>query len=126
MEVSYLKMHGTGNLIVVVDQREDNVAPPGPEKLRELGDEAIGPGFDQLMWISAATDDTTLASYRVFNSDGSEVQQCGNGVRCVARYLAGDDSHRIHNWQPRRTGWRAYSRRRDRIGQHGLPFIRAG
>ena len=66
--------------------------PPPPEKLRELGDEATGPGFDQLMWISAATDDTNLASYRVFNSDGSEVQQCGNGVRCVARYLVGADS----------------------------------
>ena len=92
MEVSYLKMHGTGNLILIVDQRQENLPPPGPEKLRELGDEGRGPGFDQLMWIFPPGDASSLASYRVFNADGSEVEQCGNGVRCVARYLAGDSS----------------------------------
>ncbi len=90
MEVSYLKMHGTGNLILVVDQREGKLPPPGAERLRELGDDSTGPGFDQLMWITPSDDIETLASYRVFNADGSEVQQCGNGVRCVARHLAGD------------------------------------
>ena len=42
------------------------------------------------MWVTMAKDPTHLASYRVFNADGSEVEQCGNGVRCVARILAGD------------------------------------
>jgi len=91
MRVPFQKMHGTGNLILVVDQRADNLPPPDAEKLRELGDEASGPGFDQLMWLAAPTDASSVASYRVFNRDGSEVEQCGNGVRCVAKYLAGED-----------------------------------
>lgn len=88
MNIPYLKMHGTGNLILVVDQRNSDSAPPHAEKLRALGDAATGPGFDQLMWISDANDGSSIAAYRVFNSDGSEVEQCGNGVRCVAQYLA--------------------------------------
>jgi diaminopimelate epimerase len=92
MRVPYLKMHGTGNQILVVDQRSENLAPPGVQKLRELGNEQTGPGFDQMMWIGHANDTSSIASYRVFNSDGSEVEQCGNGVRCVARYLADFDN----------------------------------
>jgi diaminopimelate epimerase len=89
MQVPYLKMHGTGNLILVVDQRVDNLPPPAAEKLRELGDDNTGPGFDQLMWIIPAKDESCVAGYRVFNADGSEVEQCGNGVRCAAKYLSG-------------------------------------
>ncbi len=88
MQVPYLKMHGTGNLILLVDQRVSNLPPPTAEKLRELGDDNTGPGFDQLMWIIAAKDESCVAGYRVFNADGSEVEQCGNGVRCVAKYLS--------------------------------------
>ncbi len=88
MQVPYLKMHGTGNLILVVDQRVDNLPPPAAEKLRELGDDNSGPGFDQLMWVIPAKDESCVAGYRVFNADGSEVEQCGNGVRCVAKYLS--------------------------------------
>jgi len=87
MLVPYRKMHGTGNLILIVDQREENRPPPSIEKLRELGDETRGPGFDQLMWVSSSSDESSIARYRVFNADGSEVEQCGNGVRCVAKYL---------------------------------------
>lgn len=92
MHVPYIKMHGTGNLILVVDQRADNLPPPGGEKIRELGNEDTGPGFDQMMWIGPASDESCIASYRVFNADGTEVEQCGNGVRCVAKYLAGIDA----------------------------------
>jgi len=88
MQVAYKKMHGTGNMILVVDLRGTKFTPPNAATLRELGDAASGPGFDQLMWIFDAGDDAAIASYRVFNADGSEVQQCGNGVRCVARHLA--------------------------------------
>ena len=88
MQVPYLKMHGTGNVILVVDQRVDNLPPPTAEKLRELSDDNTGPGFDQLMWLLPAKDETCVAGYRVFNADGSEVEQCGNGVRCVAKYLS--------------------------------------
>jgi len=91
MRVPFRKMHGTGNLILIVDQRAENLPPPGKDKLRELGNEETGPGFDQLMWLAPADDEISVASYRVFNADGSEVGQCGNGVRCVARYLADND-----------------------------------
>ena len=84
----YLKMQGAGNQIVVVDQREKNAPPPSADGIRRLGDPASGPGFDQLMWVGPPASDTAAASYRVFNRDGSEVEQCGNGVRCVARMLA--------------------------------------
>ena len=88
MNVAYRKMLGTGNRILVVDQRAGTALPPSPERLRELGAESTGPGFDQLMWVTAVDDPAFAAGYRVFNADGSEVEQCGNGVRCVARLLA--------------------------------------
>ena len=94
MQLDYLKMHGAGNRILVVDERGRNRPPPGAEQLRRLGDESTGPGFDQLMWVTPACSDDAIASYRVFNADGSEVEQCGNGVRCVARMLAPGDDHR--------------------------------
>ena len=88
MQFDYLKMHGAGNRILVVDDRRSDRPPPAPDDLRRLADEATGPGFDQLMWVMPARRGDAAASYRVFNADGSEVEQCGNGVRCVARMLA--------------------------------------
>ena len=93
MKIAFTKMHGTGNKIVVVDQRAGNVAVPTAAKLRELSDEITGPGFDQLMWVTASSDTALAASYRIFNADGSEVEQCGNGVRCVASVLANQSGH---------------------------------
>ena len=90
MQLKYFKMQGTGNQILVVDNRAGKCAPPSVEALRRLGDSATGPGFDSLMWITSASRDDALASYRVFNCDGGEVEQCGNGIRCVARALATD------------------------------------
>jgi diaminopimelate epimerase len=58
-----------------------------------LGNDTTGPGFDQLMWVIASDDPAFAASYRVFNNDGSEVEQCGNGVRCVASFLANQSGH---------------------------------
>lgn len=88
MQLTFLKMHGAGNRIVVVDERSTDRRPPDAAQLRRLGDEATGPGFDQLMWVGPASNPAMDASYRIFNADGSEVEQCGNGVRCVVRMLA--------------------------------------
>jgi len=88
MQLAFSKMHGTGNRILVIDVRNQKQSPPSVAELRKLGDEATGPGFDQLMWVEASADSAAVASYRVFNADGSEVEQCGNGVRCVAWLLA--------------------------------------
>ena len=92
MLLPYLKMQGAGNQILVVDQRSDAHPPPAPDMIRKLGHGGTGPGFDQLMWVGPATSSSAVAAYRVFNRDGSEVQQCGNGVRCVARMLADENS----------------------------------
>ena len=54
MHIPYKKMHGTGNLILIVDQRDGKLLPPDAPQLRKLGDEETGPGFDQLMWIGNA------------------------------------------------------------------------
>ena len=93
VQVHYLKMQGAGNKILVVDQRHNARPPPDPSRLRELADATTGPGFDQLMWVTAAEEADNAARYRVFNADGSEVGQCGNGVRCVARALAREPEH---------------------------------
>ncbi len=87
MQLRYTRMQGTGNRILVVDPRGTAADPPAPSVIRRLGasDEY---GFDQLMWITAPASPESAAAYRVFNNDGSEVEQCGNGLRCVARLLA--------------------------------------
>ena len=92
MQVPFKKMHGTGNAILVVDQRESSIAAPGASALRKLSDPATGPGFDQMMWVERAAEQNCVARYRVFNADGSEVEQCGNGVRCIAKYLHLEDA----------------------------------
>jgi diaminopimelate epimerase len=88
VKLDYLLMHGAGNRILVVDSRGHDAQPPSGDALRRLADPATGPGFDQLMWVMSPRDSTLDAGYRIFNADGSEVGQCGNGVRCVAWLLA--------------------------------------
>jgi diaminopimelate epimerase len=84
MQLSFRKMHGAGNDFLVVDQREGAQDELAPEAIRQLSDRRLGVGFDQLMLILPPRDAESAADYRVFNADGSEVEQCGNGVRCVA------------------------------------------
>lgn len=90
MQLSFRKMQGAGNDFLVVDQRNGEQEIPAPEKIRHLADRRRGVGFDQLMWIGPPRDADSLAYYRVFNADGSEVEQCGNGVRCVAWVISRD------------------------------------
>lgn len=88
VQLDYLIMQGAGNRILVVDGRERDAVPPSADALRRLADPATGPGFDQLMWVTSPQRDGLDAAYRIFNADASEVEQCGNGVRCVAWMLA--------------------------------------
>ena len=94
VKLDYLLMHGAGNRILVVDSRGREVQPPSADALRRLADPATGPGFDQLMWVTEAGGSGLDAGYRIFNADGSEVGQCGNGVRCVAWMLARESGGR--------------------------------
>jgi diaminopimelate epimerase len=80
-------MHGLGNDFLVLDALESSVKL-SDGRVRELADRRTGVGFDQLLLLEAPKSKDFHANYRIFNADGGEVEQCGNGVRCVARYLA--------------------------------------
>lgn len=88
MQIAFQKMQGAGNRILVVDQRGGDANPPSVEVLQQLRNSDLGADFDQLMWLGPPRSPEAAASYRVFNSDASEVEQCGNGVRCIAVMLA--------------------------------------
>jgi len=85
MSLEFTKMHGLGNDFMVV---ASDAEPPAATTIRALADRRTGVGFDQLLWVGPAHDPGTAASYRIFNGDGSEAEQCGNGARCIARFLA--------------------------------------
>ena len=88
MQLHFQKMQGTGNQILIVDQRVADPVAPDARILEKLRRATTDERFDQLMWLNNAQDGSAEARYRVFNADGSEVEQCGNGVRCVAALLA--------------------------------------
>lgn len=82
----FAKMHGLGNDFMVLDGVSQHLTLT-PEAIRALANRHTGVGFDQLMLVTKAPNATADFGYRVFNQDGCEVEQCGNGVRCVARYI---------------------------------------
>ena len=98
MQLRFQKMQGAGNKIVVVDQRVAGAPDPTEEVLQALRDAAPDEAFDQLMWLHAPQNPAAAAAYRVFNYDGSEVEQCGNGARCVAVLLASQDPQMAEFW----------------------------
>jgi diaminopimelate epimerase len=87
MKLAFTKMNGLGNDFMVLPWPSGEVPPP-PEVVRLWGDRRRGIGFDQLLLVDSERTDGGDARYRIFNADGGEVEQCGNGVRCLARYLA--------------------------------------
>jgi diaminopimelate epimerase len=93
MRVPFTKMQGLGNDFVLLDER---AAPLGldAEQLRRLADRRYGVGCDQVLLIDRPSLAGASVRYRVFNADGSAAQHCGNGVRCVASYLAAHNAVR--------------------------------
>src|SRR5215831_2165344 len=87
MKLRFVKMNGLGNDFMVVEWPKGRAAPDA-ELVRRWGDRRLGIGFDQLLLLGAERPKDGDASYRIFNADGSEVEQCGNGVRCLASFLA--------------------------------------
>lgn len=85
MMLPFHKMHGLGNDFMLIDATEQSVAL-STEQICRWADRRTGVGFDQLLLIKRLPAENTF-SYQIFNSDGSEVGQCGNGARCVAYYL---------------------------------------
>lgn len=85
-KLAFTKMHGLGNDFVVlnaISQRVDLT----PEQVRWIADRRFGIGCDQVLIVEASTEPGVDFRYRIYNADGAEVQQCGNGARCFARYV---------------------------------------
>jgi diaminopimelate epimerase len=85
MRIDFLKMQGLGNDFLVFDAAANTRLDS--HTLRALADRHTGVGFDQALMLEQPRDANSRAFYRVFNSDGSEVEQCGNGARCIAALL---------------------------------------
>jgi diaminopimelate epimerase len=86
MRLKFTKMHGLGNDFVVLDATR---APLGLERdqLRFLADRHVGIGCDQILQVEPPRSPDTDFYYRIFNADGGEVEQCGNGARCFVRFV---------------------------------------
>ncbi len=89
----FSKMHGAGNDFVVLDLR-DGTPPPDAALAARLGDRHVGVGCDQILTIEPPRSAGAVAAYRIWNGDGSESGQCGNGARCVAAWLVRDGAAR--------------------------------
>ena len=88
MQLDFTKMHGLGNDFIVFEAPRDGRLPTSAE-WRALSARHTGIGFDQALVIEPPRRAGTQAYYRIFNADGGEVEQCGNGVRCLAAFLHG-------------------------------------
>ena len=84
--VRFTKMQGAGNDFVVLDATREPLAL-GAEEMRRLGDRRFGVGADQILIVERPTTPGMDFSYRIFNNTGDEVEHCGNGARCFARYV---------------------------------------
>ena len=86
MKLRFAKMHGQGNDFVVLDGVRQPIRLD-PERVRALADRHRGVGFDQLLLVEPAAGAGNDFRYRIWNADGDEVEQCGNGARCFARFV---------------------------------------
>jgi len=86
MTLKFTKMHGAGNDFVVFDGIRQSVALSA-EKLRFIADRNFGIGCDQILLVEKSQREDADFRYRIFNADGGEVEQCGNGARCFVRFV---------------------------------------
>ncbi|MDD4912901.1 MAG: diaminopimelate epimerase [Sideroxydans sp.] len=86
MSLKFTKMHGAGNDFVVIDGVRQ-VVSLSPENIRFIADRNFGIGCDQLLLVEKSQRPDTDFRYRIFNADGGEVEQCGNGARCFVRFV---------------------------------------
>ncbi|MES2353402.1 MAG: diaminopimelate epimerase [Pseudomonadota bacterium] len=86
MRLKFTKMHGLGNDFVVVDGIRQQIAL-SPEQTRFIADRHFGIGCDQILIVEQSALSDVDFRYRIFNADGGEVEQCGNGARCFARFV---------------------------------------
>lgn len=86
MQFEFIKMHGLGNDFVVINAINQTI-DLSKEQVKFIADRRLGVGCDQLLLVEAADSDDVDFRYRIFNSDGGEVEQCGNGARCFASFV---------------------------------------
>jgi diaminopimelate epimerase len=86
MQLNFTKMHGLGNDFVVFDAINQGI-DFSTEQIRFLADRHFGIGCDQLLLVERPSKEGVDFRYRIFNADGGEVEQCGNGARCFARFV---------------------------------------
>jgi diaminopimelate epimerase len=86
MKLNFTKMHGAGNDFVVIDGIRQAVEL-SPTQIRHIADRHFGVGCDQLLLVERAHNPDADFRYRIFNADGGEVEQCGNGARCFVRFV---------------------------------------
>ncbi len=86
MSITFTKMHGTGNDFVVFDAINQSINL-STEQLRFIADRHFGIGCDQILLVESPTLPEVDFRYRIFNADGGEVQQCGNGARCFFKFV---------------------------------------
>lgn len=86
MQIPFTKMHGLGNDFIVLDL-VSNFVTLTPEQIRSLSDRRFGIGFDQLLQVEPPNEAEIDFNYRIFNMNGEEVEHCGNGARCFARFV---------------------------------------
>jgi len=86
MQIEFTKMHGLGNDFMVIDAINQTINLSA-EQIRRWANRNFGVGFDQLLLVEAATVAGAEFRYRIFNADGGEVEQCGNGARCFAVFV---------------------------------------
>lgn len=86
MQLRFSKMHGLGNDFMVIDLVTQR-ARLSHDQIRRLADRHLGVGFDQLLLVEPPTRPDMDFRYRIFNADGGEVENCGNGARCFARFV---------------------------------------
>ena len=87
MYLNFTKMHGLGNDFIVIDSLSQAV-DLNSEKIKFLANRNLGVGCDQVLIIEPPKKPNVDFNYRIFNSDGNEVQQCGNGARCLGKYVS--------------------------------------
>ena len=87
MKLRFTKMQGLGNDFVVIDGVNQRWQL-SKQQVQHLADRHYGIGCDQLLLLEPATDPKADFKYRIFNANGSEVEQCGNGARCIAKFIA--------------------------------------
>jgi diaminopimelate epimerase len=86
MKLKFAKMHGLGNDFAVIDAINQQFEPR-PELVQHWADRFDGIGFDQMLIVESPRSEAAAFRYRIYNADGSEVAQCGNGARCFARFV---------------------------------------